>query len=187
MTRPNQKEFQFEFMYNYSKVHEHINVKSIRAYRKCNYPSADLMSTLHVTEIHRLNLDQVETHNKNDTMMIVRGVPAIPIPGYERMWYEMSVSSNAMNAAFKANKHVDIGEEANWTAEQFTKECAIEAMYRPALMMVRGMDGVGFYNDNGLKFNNETEVPASGAYSTDRSAFYEPEKQESGYWEGHSL
>lgn len=106
-----------------------------------------------MNEIHRLDLNQTEvTVPGKDPVRLVRGTPAVKQPGLEPLWYEISVTSKLIDTTFAKSKTLEIGEEAPWTVDQFSSPAGLEAMYRPALAIVKNMDSVGFSNNNGLRF-----------------------------------
>ena len=73
-------------------------------------------------------------------------------PGQPPLWYEATVSSVNADTVLEMNKTLELGEEAAWTASELEKLDAAADVFLPALGMVKGMDGVGFYNNNGLDY-----------------------------------
>ena len=64
-------------------------------------------------------------------------------------WYEISVSSARADELFEQNKWLELGEEASWTTESLSTANVAQAMYLPACEMIKKMDGVGYWNENG--------------------------------------
>jgi hypothetical protein len=62
-------------------------------------------------------------------------------------WHEVSVSSAQAMEIFEQNLQLELGEEASWNLSEVK---AAEAIYLPSLEMLRKMDGVGWWNDNGV-------------------------------------
>lgn len=86
-------------------------------------------------------------------LTVFKAIPSsIPRPGCEKVdiWHEVSISSVDANKVFEQNKRLELGDEADWTTEYLLKAQALEAMLLPACEMLKKMDGVGFYNDNGV-------------------------------------
>lgn len=64
-------------------------------------------------------------------------------------WHEVTVSSKKANDLFKKSMELELGGLTNYGPEHLSQFEGIEAIYGPALVMLKQMDGVGFYNDNG--------------------------------------
>ncbi|KAI0402048.1 hypothetical protein F4802DRAFT_618208 [Xylaria palmicola] len=64
------------------------------------------------------------------------------------MWYEATLKSDIFSTAFKQNKGLELGDEAEWKSEELLKSGAVEALVQKAADMVKRMDGVGYWNDN---------------------------------------
>jgi hypothetical protein len=68
------------------------------------------------------------------------------------MWYEMSITSAEAQEAFKENLNLDFGEETEWNEDLLLETgIVMKDMCEPANYLIKKMDGIGFYNDNGTK------------------------------------
>jgi len=79
-------------------------------------------------------------------------------PDEEPMWIEMSISSTKIGDLLKQNEALGVGQETAWKVEDFLTDGTLSSIYVPACTLVRKMDGIGFYNDNGL-------VPSIGRFN----------------------
>src|SRR5205814_1793291 len=83
-------------------------------------------------------------------------------------WYEVSLVSPIAQQILGENEALEFGEQPSWTEENFEERVQVfESMCRPACYMVKEMDGMGFYNDNGLDIGLAT--PGSSAMSSTAS------------------
>jgi len=78
-----------------------------------------------------------------------RASPDQNTPDHLYSWYETSISCPPIDSALKVSQTLEIGEEASWTSEEVSD--FVENLIRPACQMLKQMDGVGYYNDNGCK------------------------------------
>ncbi len=141
-----------------------FELEKVQVRRVCYYKSKDGRSALKVSEVQAMH------HQGN----IIPGTKcqlfkATSVPRGENStdqlsnWYEVSISSAQVDEFFEENQKLELGGEANWTAQQLADFSAAQAMYMPACEMIRKMDGVGYYNDNGIVMNakptHEEESP----------------------------
>jgi len=122
----------------------------VRVHRIVEYLSGDATSILHIAEIHDLDVNaQVgETHT-----IYKAESNTVPRPGCEKVdyWHEVSISSTDAIKNFEENMTLEFGDEASWTPESISKQNVAAAMYQPACEMLKQMDGIGFWNDNGIE------------------------------------
>lgn len=135
-----------------------------------DYKSMDATSILHISEIHDLDVNAQfgETHT------IYKAEPNIVFrPGCEKVdyWHEVSISSIIAVNEFEENKILEFGDEASWTPESLSRQNVAEAMYRPACEMLKQMDGIGYWNDNGIE-DDQAAPPAE----------WKPEPVEYKFW-----
>lgn len=157
MNRPAHNALHLDFMFDLSGEHSDISIVSVRAHKRCDYPSKDLQSMLHITEINRADHVATRVSQNGKDMLLVHATPAESEPGYEKAWFEVSVSSTCIDAALKENEDLEVGDGATWTDEDFLAAGAIEAIYRPALAMVKSMDNIGYGNNNGFMPQGDTD------------------------------
>lgn len=69
----------------------------------------------------------------------------------ETLWHEISITSAEADKAFKENEKLEYGEEVRWSVKGMEERGVPDALMRAATSMVRQMDGVGWYNDNGQR------------------------------------
>ena len=97
---------------------------------------------------------RIELHDSKKEGVKIWKATASPVPreGKDRLdfWHEVSISSNKADELFEQNKKLELGDEASWTPESLSKVDAAQAMYLPACEMIKKMDGVGYWNENGV-------------------------------------
>jgi len=71
-------------------------------------------------------------------------------------WHEVNISSARAEEVLKANTELELGEEASW---DLSKIKAAEHIYLPALEMLKQMDGIGWWNENGIDIRNRPLPP----------------------------
>jgi hypothetical protein len=118
------------------------------------YESANGKSVLRVSEITELVVFPIDVPEKDVTIFEAK-TNDVYRPGREGVdfWHEVSISSVEANKVIQQNRNLELGDEAAWTPEHLSKMNAAEAMYLPACEMLKQMDGIGFYNDNGVDRN----------------------------------
>ena len=129
---------------------EKLSLDGVRVHRIVECMSMDATSVLHISEIH--DLDVNAQIGKNHT--IYKAEPnTIARPGCEKVdyWHEVSISSTKATRDFEGNKTLLFGDETSWTPESLSKQDVAGSMYRPACEMLKQMDGIGFWNDNGIE------------------------------------
>lgn len=67
-------------------------------------------------------------------------------------WHEAHISVEATQELFKQNEALEIGEEVDWTVQDFDRRAVVDILRRDALAMVEQMDGFGAEHDNGTRF-----------------------------------
>jgi hypothetical protein len=127
---------------------EKYELDGVRVHRISRYKSKDQKSILEVRECRDLDVDAVPVPG------ILRSAIAATScmserPCYEKLytWYEATISSALVQEVLEANTQLELGEEADWGLSGVK---GAEAMYLPALEMLKVMDGVGSYNHNGV-------------------------------------
>lgn len=143
-------------------------IDGIRVHRISRYSSADHKSVLKVSEITELDVNAIVDPTTDIT--VFKAIPSgILRPGCEKvdLWHEVSISSVDANKVFEQNKKLELGDEAGWTTEYLSKVHALEAMLLPACEMLKRMDGVGYYNDNGVNHSRRARQLQSEGQSQD--------------------
>lgn len=129
-----------------SKENDFITFNTIRVRRSAQYPSANGKTLLNIIEVHDLYFDKHDMRN----LYSVYTPETIANREHQPMWYEISLSSTVANKAFQENVNLEFGEESEWTEQALLdQEKFLQDLYLPANCMVKKMDGMGFYNDNG--------------------------------------
>ena len=85
-------------------------------------------------------------------------------------WYEASVTSARGEKLFAENETMSLGEEASWTPAALDREGVFQAIYEPALEMVKIMDGVGVTVDNGQDSRMEHPPRTMAVVKAERAA-----------------
>ena len=129
---------------------EKLSLDSVRVHRILEYKSMDATSILHISEIHDLDVNSQSgvTHTlyKAEPNLVFR-------PGCVKVdyWHEVSISSIDAVKDFEENKTLEFGDEASWTPESLSGQNVAEALLRPACEILKHIDGIGYWNDNGIE------------------------------------
>ena len=123
------------------------------------YWSRDANSIIKITQVTELDCDHQKVEStQSDSFSTKR---AVSDQGQPAFWYKVSISSLKANKLLEENKTLGVGQEAKWMVGLFNAAEAAKAMYGPACTMLRQMDGVGAYNDNGMRAAGMVEDDAS--------------------------
>lgn len=145
----------------------HFVIHGVRVRRVSRYPSLDTKSILNVSEVRELQMEEAAGDNRMIYKWFGSLDPSVWLAafGYKHLflWHEVSISCPKADEIFELNKTLELGEEASWTAERLSTVDAVSSLYLPACEMVKHMDGVGFYNDNGMSVQT---VPCSSFAET---------------------
>ena len=130
-------------------------VCGVRMRRISRYRSVLANSMLNISEVRELQMFdslgegctvwKIMGCTETDTQLLTEGHKWFYI------WHEVSISCPDADKLFEQNKIVELGEEAPWDFEKLSNINAIQSLYIPACEMLKQMDGVGFYNDNGAE------------------------------------
>jgi len=122
----------------------------VRVHRIVEYMSMDANSVLHITEIY--DLDVNAQIGKTHTIYKAES-NTTPRPGCEKVdyWHEVRISSIEADKIFEENETLEFGDEASWTPEILSTKHVAGTLCRPACEMLKQMDGIGFWNDNGIE------------------------------------
>jgi len=129
-----------------------IDVDIVRIRRNAQYRSTDRMSILNVTEVNDLSLRSRPIDEKTAYHAFATGSAQHPY-GEARLplWFEIGIKSAKAEEHFEQNLKLEFGEEVAWTQETMMKAGVLKAICQPASDLVKQMDGVGFWNCNGLE------------------------------------
>ncbi|KAI9746125.1 MAG: hypothetical protein M1818_000806 [Claussenomyces sp. TS43310] len=146
-----------ELYFECHDVHK-IRPVSIRVRRVIHYPSADKKSYLHVAEVHRMIMKAYTVSEKQKMVYQAVAAPAkVMASELETIWHEISISSAEADKTFKNSGDIELGEEASWTLDEMMKDDVLKALWQPATFMIKKMDGIGFYNDNGQRATSDND------------------------------
>ncbi|RYP85982.1 hypothetical protein DL769_000845 [Monosporascus sp. CRB-8-3] len=81
--------------------------------------------------------------------------------GQPPMWIEASIHSNMVAEAFEENESLEVGDEAKWSAEELSESGVFDDLIRTATQMVKQMDGVGYWSNNGQNSLTHGRPPRS--------------------------
>ena len=128
-------------------------VFGVRVRRVARYKSLHGNSMLNVSEVRELQM--FDTEGEVCTIWKAVGCPepdTLLSLGYKMfyIWHEVSISCPEADAMFEQDKDIELGEEASWDTKKLSEIHTIQALYLPACEMLKRMDGIGFYNDNGM-------------------------------------
>ena len=145
------------------EIPDHLSslvVYSVRVRRTSCYRSVDSRSILKVCEVKDLQLFDV--HGDGELCTIWKAVGSL-VPQQSGgtvghiwiyNWHEASITCPKADEMFEQNKSLELGDEASWTPEKLSNVAAAQSLYLPACEMLKQMDGVGFYNENGIDGQN---------------------------------
>jgi hypothetical protein len=169
MFRHNARKAKLEFMVG--GEYSHMRLNGIRVRRNCQYYNSDKTSILNITEVIDLKLDSARLMVDGKRVFSASEYTTKSIPGYPHSWYEVGVMSTAAEAAFMGNETLEFGEESSWTEEGLQNAGVFSAICLPACEMVKKMDGVGYYNDNGVQVASaqQLEIVNSSCEATERN------------------
>lgn len=143
---------QFAIPHTLEKNH---GLDAIRVRRICRFKNTVHDAVLSVCEVQELDHQSRTT----DTAEEFRAGPSAPSgPGeFNESWYEVDITCPDIDEALENNELLSVGEEAAWNSEEIGK--LVDNIVRPACQMLRRMDGVGFYNDNGHRSERVAPAP----------------------------
>jgi hypothetical protein len=143
-----------------------------RVYRIRRYESNDAKSILKISELHSLDIHMTPDPKTSSMYFELSPSPSDRKPCEKRglgHWYEVSISSAQLDDLLDQNVKLQLGEEARWTPEGLSRLGFAESIYLPALAMLKKMDGVGQYNNNGVdvRFGASTTKSQATEKATD--------------------
>lgn len=132
-----------------------VHVHEVHVRRICFHENKSTI--LEVTEIQNLRVEFID-HTERKTR-IVRAWSIGDISKELRnkpTWFEVSISSKEMNRALQENEKLDLGEETQWKTEHMMEKCVGSELFAKACNVIKQIDGMGFYNDNGETVREKT-------------------------------
>jgi hypothetical protein len=127
---------------------EKYDLDGVRVHRISRYKSTDQNSILEARDCRDLDVGKMAVPGKPRT--VFRAISNIQDRvACEKLdyWHEVNISSGRAEEVLEANTKLKLGEEAAW---DLSKIKAAEHIYLPALEMLKQMDGIGWWNDNGI-------------------------------------
>lgn len=130
---------------------DRFQLDEIRVHRICTYKSKDQRSILKISELQSLAVGDRPMPDHPGMMQFMAISAERDVKPFKKLgiWHEVSISSVVANEMFEENTNLEVGNDASWTPEILSKCEAAQAMYLPALTMLKQMDGVGYHNDHG--------------------------------------
>ncbi|KAL2016941.1 hypothetical protein VTK56DRAFT_2817 [Thermocarpiscus australiensis] len=136
-------------------------VNEVRVLTKWHHGSSDTRSVLEITEVEQMELSPLSGGIYADASGRWKAECARPwtqktvqqkraLAGEVPRWYEAAVVSSEIEALFRQNSSLKLGEKADWNAQELRSRGLLPAVYLPALQMLSGMDHVGRSDSNGL-------------------------------------
>jgi hypothetical protein len=127
-----------------------VEIFSLRIRKTKSYLSHDRQSKLHITEVNKSCGDMLKVKDKDINVYFFREEKKEQTKE-ETNWFEVSLASVTMDEFLEENPQLQLGQESQWRLKDLSKNKVSECLIRPACEMLTQMDGVGFYNDNGLR------------------------------------
>ena len=154
---------------------ERFAIRGIQVIRTCLYKSTDTNSTLKISENYSLDF-QLQGYIQGKPWSRIKAFlgPSDRKPT-EKLghWFEASISSVQLDSILEENRKLEIGEMAQWTPEQTSTLDIVNSICYLADEMLKKMDGVGQYNDNGFQVRPKVD-PAASQVSEQTSADFLP-------------
>jgi hypothetical protein len=152
--------------------------------RKTRYQSVDGRSILTTTEVVDLDIEKHQVDQPKVLNVFELWVRQSKNPENlnELRWHEVDITSTATEEYFSENRSMEFGEVAGWTVADIIDAGVLPSIYEPSCSMITGMDGVGYYNDNG---NGERARKIEKKKLEDEQKALKLEKAKSGttrYW-----
>jgi hypothetical protein len=123
-----------------------VTFNFVRVLRTTLYPSTGNGSQLKITEVHDLKF---EKHSNKNTYYAFEA-ESVMEEGKPTMWYQMSLTSPIAERVLEENINLEFGEQTTWSEGDFDERVHVfKSLCLPACYMVKKMDGMGYYNDNG--------------------------------------
>jgi hypothetical protein len=133
-----------------SNEYPHMKLNGIRVRHTFDYRSSHGNSALSITEVVDLKIERVRVAGGKRVFSATE-YTAKSKPGCLHSWYEVGIWSTVALEVFKENQSLEIGEEASWTTEKLENAGVFSALYLTACKIIKRIDGIGFYNDNGVR------------------------------------
>jgi hypothetical protein len=132
---------------------EKYGLDGIRVHRVRRYKSTDQNSVLEIDECRDLDVAAMGVPRKPTTVFRAISNTQDRI-ACEKLdyWHEVNISSVRAKEVLEANTKLELGEEADWDLSQ-------PNIYLPALEMLKQMDGIGWWNNNGIDIRNRPLPP----------------------------
>jgi len=128
----------------------HTAVVGVRVRHIARYTTRNGQSILDLTGVRAMDVSFPDGGGDDNNSRLEASPATEAIEkGIFSCWYEASVSSAKAEAIFAENETLAIGDESRWDVGTLTVAGVLEAVYKPALEMIRQMDGVGAKVDNG--------------------------------------
>lgn len=140
----------------------------------------DNTSHLHVAKVQRMTQRVIKRSSHMwsfaaDAEELVRSRD-----GHFSFWYEAYITSTKTEKAFRQNRELEFGDEANWTPQTLKESGAFDDLLRAATRTVRHMDGVAYWCDN-----HQGEASRAAPPLTEKQKFQrekEQKEEESSFW-----
>jgi hypothetical protein len=135
-----------------------FELAAVRVRRICRYKSMDAKSILKISELYSLDIDKTPLPKESSAYFKLSPAPPERKPWVKGVghWFEVSISSAQLDNLLEQNENLELGEEAMWNPEGLSKLDLAKSIYLPACEMLKKMDGIGQYNNNGVDVSSPT-------------------------------
>ncbi|KAH0564788.1 hypothetical protein GP486_001817 [Trichoglossum hirsutum] len=141
-TRSNKERLQMNFKRTTDNELRVLRVVLRRETRYTTHPK-ELKITLCVTELQRLRLSQSTVSPGVYTASVGSHADMV---SDNHLWYSVSLVSQEIDALFKENSDMDVGEEPSWTPDEIIENKIIERLESVSNKVIRMIDNVGSSN-----------------------------------------
>ena len=127
---------------------------TIRVCRKLRFKHTQHDALLCIYELQELESQSRSTDNNEEylaTVMSEQTSELLP------SWYEVGITCPTIDQILQSNQSLSLGDEADWQPDDLSNFA--ENIFRPACQMLKQMDGIGFYNNNGYKIEDFVPAP----------------------------
>ncbi|EPE31588.1 hypothetical protein GLAREA_12344 [Glarea lozoyensis ATCC 20868] len=130
-------------------LEEKYTLQEIYLHKVNLHRSSNNRSVLSISEVLAFITNICSPPGKPDVRIIRATYYNGPGSGFNYRWFTASIESVRGNELLVQNKKLELGEEAGWTPETFAD--VLPDLSIPACQMLKQMDHVGYYNENGIR------------------------------------
>ncbi|KAI0136350.1 hypothetical protein BJ170DRAFT_7720 [Xylariales sp. AK1849] len=124
-----------------------VQTKSVRICHVATYANPANTCQLDITQVQMMKR-RVTSENKDTWFLTASPGAGSPRDGLFPVWYEASVRSTMVDAAFVENEDLGFADEAQWTPKALQQAGAFAELMKSTADTVKQMDGVAYWCNN---------------------------------------